>query len=463
MCLRKVKEGKSFFEFTGVFSRLKNPYLQILVLIFLIATLELWKFFYYRSNALVVPSQQTVSPCVCAGAPRSNAISQQTEENSECEFGKSIETKKCRKCDLPHHADRDFGFDWCEHDKVPLVEAIWRNVRHLGIPKHKCKQLKDFFMSLGLNYVDQYGFEVVNALRRDFDLRRKFEMGKITAHQLVFERHKFQSLDQGACTDQLGKGTNPKGSGSNKNLLLTTFFVTQRDPNHPTEPMKRNMPAIEDFLETTKPFFHKMHAVVFVDFPNAPKDTGIEFIFTKWKGVKYSINDYRYLLYLDYMKDHPEYEQVLIADMKDVKYGRDPWEYFRRRPRNIFIGSQPDIDVVWMRRRQRMCWGHRKDHSAGPKKVKRVMGLMRPYKRKYIQPNAGILGGSYKEVLEIVDEMVDIFKNSGQAPGCNSNMVAFAVVMYDRWKAGKVEWGQPLHSPFREYILPSPEYVIFHK
>eukprot|EP00493_Phyllostaurus_siculus_P007677 UN07764 len=100
-------------------------------------------------------------------------------------------------------------------------------------------------MSLGLNYVDRYGFEVVNALRRDFDLRRKFEMGKITAHQLVFERHKFQSLDPGACTDQLGKGKNPKGSGSNKNLLLTTFFVTQRDPNHPTEPMKRNMPAIE--------------------------------------------------------------------------------------------------------------------------------------------------------------------------------------------------------------------------
>eukprot|EP00493_Phyllostaurus_siculus_P007168 UN07242 len=81
--------------------------------------------FYYRSTAIVVPSQQTVSPCVCAGAPRSNALvvpSQQTEENSECEFGKSIETKKCRKCDLPHHADRDFGFDWCEHDKVPLVE-----------------------------------------------------------------------------------------------------------------------------------------------------------------------------------------------------------------------------------------------------------------------------------------------------------------------------------------------------
>lgn len=153
--------------------------------------------------------------------------------------------------------------------------------------------------------------------------------------------------------------------------------------------MNRSMPAIEDFLETTKPFFHKMHAVVFIDFPNAPKDTGIEFIFTKWKGVKYSINDYRYLLYLDYMKEHPEYEQVLIVDMKDVKYGRDPWEYFRRSPRNIFIGSQPDLDIVWMKRRQRMCWGHRRDNNSGPKKVKKVVSLMRPYKRKYIQTNAG--------------------------------------------------------------------------
>lgn len=368
-------------------------------------------------------------------------------------------------CTLPVHADRDFAIDWCEEDKKYLVDAIFRQLVHIGISKKTRKPLMRILREMDLNILDHYGFELVHSLRSDFNLRRKYENEEIAAEELIYERHKHMSGSAKTDSHEQTESSNPKRK---ENLLLSTFFVTQRDPNHPEAPMNVSMPAIQDFLETTKPFFDKMHVVFFIDFKNPPKDTGIEFIFTEWKGISYSINDYRYMLYLDYMKKHDWYKQVLIIDMKDVKYGRDPWIYFQESQNSIFIGSQPEIDIIWMKRRQRMCWGNRTKQKVGPEEVKETMSILRrsvmkPQKKIYIMTNAGILGGSYKEIVSIVEDMVNIFETSNQARKCNSNMVVFATVIYPRWLENKVEWGQPLHSPFREYLPPTPDYVIFHK
>jgi len=370
-----------------------------------------------------------------------------------------------------------------------LIEVIISSLERLDFDDAKLDEVRHFLSTLDLELCDKYGFQIVHELRDKEWLRWKFQSGQISASDIVAPKKKEapkRSVKRKR-TSKKGQSAAKFGSSfssapevqikqpekilepkeilkSPKNLLLTTYFVTQRDPNHPDTPMNLSMPAIEDFLETTQPFFHKMHAVVFIDFQNPPENSGIEFVYTEWKEVKYSINDYRYFLYLDYINSHDPYEQILIVDMKDVKYGRDPWEYFENSDKNIFIGSEPEMNIVWMKRRQRKCWG--KGYSSGPQAVVTVMEKIRnhrPKKPLYIMTNAGILGGSTNEIVPIVEEMVDIFKTSDQNYQCNSNMVVFAGCIYPRWRDGKVETGQPLHSPFKKFYDPSPEFVFFHK
>ena len=238
---------------------------------------------------------------------------------------------------------------------------------------------------------------------------------------------------------------------------MSTYFIHQKDPQR-EEAMKFDRKMIDDYIE---PFMNKtVKIVLFVDFENLPTDIPVTFIYVSFKNVTYSINDYRFFLYLEFLNAN-EFSQVLMTDLSDVRFGRDPFEYFVYVNRtNLYIGNEEKRNFVWMNSRKKECWNLNKE----PELVNKSMESLK--KHKFIQVNAGVFGGEYGAVLDVLRSMVNMFSDSGQKPFCNSDMVVFGAAIFPFWERHEILFGQPFTSPYKHYLFTKEmksTYVIFHK
>ena len=148
------------------------------------------------------------------------------------------------------------------------------------------------------------------------------------------------------------------------------------------------------------------------------------------RGV--SCNDYRFVVFRDWLREHTQVEYVFCTDMFDLRVNRDPFEVVAGG-HWIYAGSQLD-------RIGGNLYVRSKLHSA--------YGCSFPDLADKIVLNAGILGGPRDLLLTCLDSMVhDLLVAIRRNPTGNHNMGVFNRVLYSMDRV----WahGAPLHSEFR--------------
>lgn len=258
-----------------------------------------------------------------------------------------------------------------------------------------------------------------------------------------------------------------------KCIFMTTYFINKANPLLYKKHFKFNAKMFRSFYHSISIFTNHTDVVIFIDFDAKEKFSterpDIKFININFHGIRYTINDYRYFLYLNYLKENDNYDLVLMADISDVRYGRDPFEFFLQREERLFTNEENDWEVYvpWMRKKHYDCYG--KDARWGPECIRTAMlGIGNG---DYFLANAGIFGGYIEYIKLVLEEMVELL-NELKEPKCNANMIVFGGVMHQYWKDDLVLTGPPLHAPFRsglvpfhntERVKPNPSFVMYHK
>jgi len=390
-------------------------------------------------------------------------------------------------------------------EKLEYLNASVHALERLEISSERLDLLRKSLLGMEMGDLDRFTSEIVYKLQSNTMIRKDFNEGKIGIFDIIklnnesvssseseTEIHAEYDEDDNSVTEESGNNENTdvtivenendededdfivtaeinedliSENDETKNLLMTTYFTHQRDPLGRAT-MRMNLTIVYTFLSRTQGFIDNMHVVLFVDWKHIPTDTPIEFIPVDFQGVTNGINDYRYFLYRDYLLEHEQYDRILTVDFKDVKYGRDPFELMASMPeKKLFVGSEPRKKgakyLRWMGAKSGNCFGGVK---FAPQRIRNAYHTLKVSPEDYIFTNAGIFGGDRQYVIEVLDWMVGVFEQyiNGTNP-CNSNMIVFCGAIYPYYQQDLVFTGAPLHSPFRSYMTPTPEYAIFHK
>ena len=78
---------------------------------------------------------------------------------------------------------------------------------------------------------------------------------------------------------------------------------------------------------------------------------------------------------------------ALMVDLSDVRFGRDPFQYFEKSGKNLLIGAEEKLNIPYMNAVSSKCW----ERENWPEKVKVAMQKLK--ERTFIQVNAGVFGG----------------------------------------------------------------------
>ncbi len=159
---------------------------------------------------------------------------------------------------------------------------------------------------------------------------------------------------------------------------------------------------------------------------------------------KHTPYDERWLKYYEYLKKN-KFEKVLITDISDVWFKKNPFELLSPKFR-LFIGSEESINCEnkWM-----------KSHYL------KVFGKEFKFLQSKQVLNAGIVGGTYNEVLKLLSKMrKEILKIN--VKGVLYDMVVLNKIVYSKYNKGEIYTARKLHSPYKKYATRG-DYCIFHK
>jgi len=254
------------------------------------------------------------------------------------------------------------------------------------------------------------------------------------------------------------------------NLIMTTYFIHQADPiMNRGGVMKYDIEILNEFLRQVKPFSENLHCALFIDWEDTP-DVSIEFVYADFTKTDFSINDYRYFLYRDYLAQHTQFQQILMIDLKDVKYGRDPFELMASMSdKKLFVGTELDRTHYrkYLKYKLKFCFGDLWDKGDSPERIfdAFVFARDKSKKDKTLLINAGIGGGQRSYIMDLLEDMVSMFEAlpEGDPKTCNTNMLVFLAAILPFHKQGIVFTGAPFHSPFQSYLEPNSSFAIYHK
>ena len=152
----------------------------------------------------------------------------------------------------------------------------------------------------------------------------------------------------------------------------------------------------------------------------------------------------RHRLFRDYLEKSDD-EYVLITDISDVAFKRDPFSLIRadRGQHRLFIGSEQKLIGE--------CRCLRKE-------VADQFGSMFHAQRQVVNP--GIMGGLKKEVIGLLERVIDCI--AAQRRLLNSDMSIVNKVVHDTYSWNELFTGFPLHSRFKKWEYHT-DAAILHK
>lgn len=158
-----------------------------------------------------------------------------------------------------------------------------------------------------------------------------------------------------------------------------------------------------------------------------------------------SVNDERYLCYLEWLEAHPEVQRVFLLDLFDVELFRDPFTLMDDDKYDLYAGGDPG------------------KYNDKRNRAKMVRAFGRPFFETEIKLHAGTCGAPRAAMLRLLKGMTGVFEElSDRAVLDNLNMAVFNKCVYDLFNRERIMYGYPLNSRFKKYES-SGDFAIRHK
>ena len=252
-----------------------------------------------------------------------------------------------------------------------------------------------------------------------------------------------------------------KISGDKGNdIILTSYFTSSPDYQRTKSVSPNRARYMLDWLVSVRD--RGLKAVVFHDeldpgFQQRVSQfhSGISFIHVA-PPLNRTTNDARFYAYLSYLRSHGDLDHLLLTDISDVRFLRNPFDLMRLLGNDwLYIGT--DIDIFpnmgtqqWITERLEGCFGN---HSVRHGNLHRLMSQDTVF-------NAGVIGGSRHIMMALLERVTQYLDTT--PPTLNCNMPAVNYVVHRHFHK-QVFTGFPLTSRFFNFQSSPKGVYIVHK
>lgn len=220
-------------------------------------------------------------------------------------------------------------------------------------------------------------------------------------------------------------------------VFLTVYCNLKKDP-------QRNQYVDGNSYEYISPWYDSMkekdlHGIIFYDnltpaFIAKYQTDKIRFL--KIRLGEYSINDERFFIYYNFLSNnlHLKYKTVLMTDVSDVQFNKDPMPFMNQDPSKIYVGmnfhADKGVDAAsrspkWFDRRE---WKIKPFNQALTDKGYDQEGFKR--EDLYQIWSAGILGGNISVMLPFLSELCYLFKLVNSKKNINMLLLNYILRKY---------------------------------
>lgn len=231
------------------------------------------------------------------------------------------------------------------------------------------------------------------------------------------------------------------------NIIMSTYYA------HRPNPQKTAVRAIPNEYDMMKDWYesmnrNKLNGVIFHDnlsgqFIGTYSNEYIKFYPVK-ENTDRSINDERFYVYYNYLLNNRDLEWVLMTDLFDVEFQKNPFEYMTDQNK-IYVGSESK-DVA--------------NFSILKTRAEKIYGDISDWWFKVDKDmlNAGIIGGHRDIIIYFLGKMIYEFERIN--PSFNANMIVLSKCLYDN----EIDFvtGYPFHSRYKKFERAG-DYYIRHK
>jgi len=218
-----------------------------------------------------------------------------------------------------------------------------------------------------------------------------------------------------------------------KNVVLASYFNTKNDPLRKTSwpsdvtQVKNLIDSVVDKNASIK-LFHDC-------FENPPVIDNCEFIKVPF-DENYSTNVYRWLVYLDHIKQN-NYEKIFMVDSTDVVMQTFPFDHIKNDL--LYIGSEfkKTIPHQYLNKRQHLF------------DIPDWTDVMEQHAKNPLL-NCGICGGEVIIIKKFLKMLVESHTKQSYGVKDSLDMPIFNYILY-KYFSNQITTGEPVHTKFKRH------------
>ena len=240
-----------------------------------------------------------------------------------------------------------------------------------------------------------------------------------------------------------------------ENYVMSTYFTSVKNPQYSFTFLKNGYRFVQRWFESAMKI--GAHAVIFHDGLTEDLQNRMRNLYNRVDFHKVDVglkgrspNDYRFYLYNEYLWSHPEIENVVLTDMRDIKFLNDPFEVMRLIGDYVYMG----IDVTFYENSWSHGWLHGVLRSCHSKDSESMWVKLHPFY------NAGVMGGTRPTMLKFLKKMTQYLDGTPHHHNCN--MGTITLVTHKHFYEQSFS-GYPFQSAFKLGITGPQGVAVKHK
>lgn len=231
------------------------------------------------------------------------------------------------------------------------------------------------------------------------------------------------------------------------NIIITTFFTNGLDPQRHIKWNDDDFSIIKDFYDSVVKL--NLNCLILIDnssdsFIKKYECDNIKFQRVNTTGL--NLIDIRWQVYNQILKNN-KYDFSFFLDISDIIILKDPFPFLNEN--YIYCGDEPDLNINndWMIQRYNMLKNINIDNES--------------YINKIVL-NAGILGGHYNNLIDIIDNISNILSKAN-VTSTTIDMCVFNHVLRNSYKDEYIIHGLPVNTIFRANDIDNKNAWFKHK
>jgi len=249
-----------------------------------------------------------------------------------------------------------------------------------------------------------------------------------------------------------------KSSSESRDYLFGSLLTGVYDVNRNELLEKNNFALIQKWYDSILSL--QMKAIVFhntfsEEIIQNYSNEYIQFVEVKYDG-RLNPNVYRYFIYQNYLKQHPEIQNLFVTDISDVEVITNPFvsPTYTENSDSLFCGDEPEIlDNEWMR-----------NHCSHLRNSLPEFSSYEALNQHEVLLNCGIIGSNAQVMKLLFDQLVAIheavsFTNTTKY---TLDMGVFNFVARTAF-ANKLIHGAPVNTVFKKYEVQQQDCWFRHK